>query len=54
MREYREALAASGVDPDRDELVEAGESMKKTFLVLGGVFGGMFLFLAVFVWLARR
>ena len=47
MREYREALSAAGVDPDRDELVESGDSMAKTMLILFGVFGGFFVFLGV-------
>ena len=54
MREYREALVASGVDPERDELVEGADAARKTLLILFGVFGGMFAFLAVFMWLARR
>lgn len=54
MREYREALTAAGIDPERDELVENAAGFKNTMLILFGVFGGMFIFLAVFVWLARR
>ena len=54
MREYREALTAAGIDPERDELVEQATGFKNTMLILFGVFGGMFLFLTVFIWLARR
>lgn len=54
MQDYREALAAAGIDPDHDEEVERSASLKSTLLILFGVFGGMFLFLSVFMWLARK
>lgn len=47
---YRRLKAELGLQNDYDELDENATTGAKTLLIMFGMFGGMFVFLALFVW----
>jgi hypothetical protein len=50
---YRRLKAELGLQNDYDELDENATTGAKTLLIMFGIFGGMFVFLALFVWALR-